>query len=151
MTRRILIDTNLLLLLLVGDYKRDFIEKHRRTNKYDEEDYDLLLMALDRAEIFTTQSVITEASNLLWYAGAPHDEAIRQRLIFFVNKAKEIPMLSADLIQHAQFMKLGLTDSGILEVAQKSISILTVDLDLHIAAGSLGLDSTNFNHFRYRA
>src|SRR5438445_13474765 len=63
----ILVDTNILLLLLIGNYDRSLITTFRRTDKFTESDYVLLVDFLSRfATIYTTTHVLTEVSNLSW-------------------------------------------------------------------------------------
>jgi hypothetical protein len=68
---RIIIDTNLLLLLLVGMYDKSYIARHKRTNDYSSDDFELLLMRLERCEIVLVSNVLTEVSNLLWFTPSP--------------------------------------------------------------------------------
>ena len=44
------IDTNLLILLVVGSGGREFISKHRRLAIFTEEDYDLLIAFITGVE-----------------------------------------------------------------------------------------------------
>ena len=46
--RRLLVDSGLLTLFVVGETKRDFISSHRRTrDKFDGQAYDLLIRIID--------------------------------------------------------------------------------------------------------
>nr|VFJ97897.1 MAG: hypothetical protein BECKLFY1418B_GA0070995_111010 [Candidatus Kentron sp. LFY] len=64
--RSVLIDTNLLVLLVVGLCNRDYISTHKRTRIFSVEDYDLLLKEIEGFEvIWITSHCIAEASNLL--------------------------------------------------------------------------------------
>lgn len=57
----VILDTNLLVLLVVGMTNRAFIGKHKRTRAYTEEDYDLLCLLLEQyQQIITTPSILTE-------------------------------------------------------------------------------------------
>ena len=60
------IDSNLLLLLVVGRSSRDIIAKHKRLRQFTARDYDILLDLLDgTAQVFVTPHTLAEASNLL--------------------------------------------------------------------------------------
>ena len=60
------LDSNLLILLVVGSESRDLIPRHRRLQHYPSEDYDILLDILqDADQLFVTPNTLTEASNLL--------------------------------------------------------------------------------------
>ncbi|WP_248804928.1 PIN domain-containing protein [Pseudomonas sp. MWU13-2100] len=148
MKNKIIIDTNLLVLLIVGLYDPQYIPNHRRLGDYSPEDFEILMLFIDDHEIVVTTSVLTEASNLLWYTSEPHKHNIRHLLAAFIASATEHRPESITTAKSAHFLKLGLTDAGILELPADSGLILTVDLDLHIAALERGLRSENFTHHR---
>lgn len=59
------IDSNLLLLLWIGSFDRSLIQRFKRTQKYTETDYDLLVSLVARVKLLvTTPNVLTEVSNL---------------------------------------------------------------------------------------
>lgn len=62
----LLIDTNVLMLLLIGRWDRASIPTFRRTATFTVTDFDLLEGALPRyARVVTTPAVLAEVSNLL--------------------------------------------------------------------------------------
>ena len=66
------LDTNLLVLLVVGSESRELISKHRRLEHYSAEDYDILVELLQNAEnLFVTPNTLTETSNLVSQHGEP--------------------------------------------------------------------------------
>lgn len=143
-----LVDTKLLMLLAVGMYRKDFITSHKRTDTFTAEDYDCLEILIEGHELILTTNVLTEASNLLWSGSDPHKSEIRKILKVIVESCSEQFLSSAEVTQCREFMKLGLTDAGILELKEKAGIILTADLDLHLAALARGLTSENFTHYR---
>lgn len=148
MKPRVLIDTNLLMLLVVGYYDKGFISQHKRTNKFTAEDFEILEILIEGASLVSTPSVLTEVSNLLWQCSEPHASKIRTVFTEVVSLCDEISLRSAEVVVSQEFMKLGLTDAGILELEKASGSILTQDLDLHLAAHARGIATENFTHFR---
>ena len=61
----ILIDTNLLILLLVGSYNEDMILSFKRTKNYTVEDYRYLKLFIAGFEKhFYTPNILTEITNL---------------------------------------------------------------------------------------
>lgn len=149
MRERIIIDTNLLILLVVGSYDPAYIEKHKNTSDYTIDDYELLLMRLEGCDLVVTSSILTEVSNLLWQTSDPHKTNIRLFLSQFIATASEHSPSSVGVTNAAEFMSLGLTDAGILELPAGSGLILTVDLDLHVMALCRELPTENFNNFRF--
>jgi predicted nucleic acid-binding protein len=148
MKGRILIDTNLLILLAVGIYDRAYISSHKRCSSFDADDFDLLMILLEGQQLVVTTHVLTEASNLLWQTSEPHSSKIRDTLREIVETTMELSEVSSKVMNTSKFMKLGLTDAAILTMSEKSLQILTVDLDLHIAALELELETENFNNYR---
>jgi len=51
-------------------------------------------------------------------------------------------------VDHNEFLRLGLADSVLLAAAAEAHTLLTVDLDLYLAATSRGYNVINFNHER---
>lgn len=68
--RGVLIDTNLLVLLLVGTYDRNRVERTKRIrDRFRAEDFDILTAVLNQFETqVTTPHILTETSNLLGQA-----------------------------------------------------------------------------------
>ncbi len=62
----VLLDTNILLLHLIGSLNRDYVASFKRTQTFALEDFDTLQLFLGRFSIFsTTPNVMTEVSNLV--------------------------------------------------------------------------------------
>lgn len=62
----VLVDTNLMVLLLVGRAHKRRIREHKRTSDYTVRDYDLLEQLIAEFQrIVTTPHVLTEISNLI--------------------------------------------------------------------------------------
>ena len=148
--RRILLDSNVLLLLYVGRFDRDRIQKFKNTAQFTSEDFDLLRDFIGRFnEAVTTAHVLTEVSNLSGQLAEP------TRSIYFAHFAKQIPLLvdltvasslaAADLA----FARLGLTDAAIAVLAKEQrVTVLTVDAPLYVHLLAVGVEVFNFNHLR---
>lgn len=148
MKGRILIDTNLLVLFVVGIYDTRYIAKHKNVSDYSIEDFESLCILLEGSDIVVTPHILTEASNLLWQTSAPHKHHIRKVLGDLIPRSVEHHLQSTSIVLSDHFPALGLTDAGILELPHGSGKILTVDLDLHLAALNQGIETDNFNHYR---
>lgn len=147
--RSIVIDANLLVLLVVGLVDRELIKVHKRTQSFEPEDFDLLtktLMPFD--EIVVTPNVMTEASNLASQVPEPSRTAIRRQLASLAGIYKEHYQASAASVKHQHFIRLGLTDCGLLDLVGTSLPLVTVDLDLYLEAAKSNESATNFNHLR---
>lgn len=66
MTQKIVLDTNLLMLLVAGLTNPAFIAKHKRTKTFSTDDFKLLQGILRKYQkLLLTSHVLSEASNLL--------------------------------------------------------------------------------------
>lgn len=149
MPHTVLIDTNLLLLLVVGGVRLDQIERFGRTRKYSVADYYLLLDIMDGfTEVIVTPHVLTETSNLLGQLGEPLRGQCLAALGCLVSDWDERWTAASDLVREAVYTRLGLTDSAVLQEADTNTTILTDDLDLYLAVSAVKRTSINFTHLR---
>jgi len=147
----IILDACLLLLLVVGTASLDYIAKHRRLRAYTATDFILLGQMLSRAtKVIVTPNTLTETSNLAGYIAEPARTHIYEVLRALVEAAEteEQYVVSKVAAAHTEFVRLGLTDSALLQLATESHTLLTVDLDLYLAALKQGLKAENFTYHR---
>ena len=144
------LDTNLFVLLVVGSECRDLIAKHRRLEDYSAEDYDTLSELLENADrLFVTPNTLTETSNLVRQHREPERSLLMKRMQFLIHGSQEIVVASAEASSNTKFEELGLTDAALLETVTTDNPLLTVDLDLYLAAIETGEErAVNFNHYR---
>ena len=144
------LDTNLLILLVVGSEDRALIEKHRRLEHYSAEDFDILVDLLDGVDqIFVTPNTLTETSNLLAQHGEPERSQILERLRVIIHESSEIMVASATAASNREFKRLGLADAALLEAASADTPVLTVDLELYLTAIETGYErAVNFTPYR---
>lgn len=129
------IDANLLVLLTVGSVDRDLIVKHRRLRRFTVEDYETLLNLIRQADrVFVTPKTLTETSNLLAQHANPERSRFFDRLRFIIQESEEIVVASTVASSNSAFGRLGLTDAALLEVVTAETPLVTVDLDLYLAA-----------------
>lgn len=145
----ILLDTNLLVLYVVGTASREYIPKHKRLKEFTVDDYDLLLGKISLASsVLVTPNTLTETSNLAAYIGEPAKSAVFQVLRSVIAESNETYIPSRTAAGRDEFIRLGLTDSAIIEASLHEVVLLTTDLDLYVAATSKGIPAINFNHLR---
>ena len=144
------VDANLLVLLVAGLTERGLIGKHRRLRTYSVEDYDLLAELLGRAgQVFVTPNTLTEASNLLAQHGEPERSRLLATLRSLIEASPETVIGSREASGHPAFLRLGLTDAALLQAVSPEVPLVTVDLDLYVAALAQGDErAINFNHLR---
>lgn len=146
----LILDTNLLILYVVGTTSPKYISKHKRLKAYTERDYDTLLKIIQKAPaVLFTPNILTEASNLLSHIDEPGRSHIFCTFAKLIGAIDEKYIESKSAISRHEFAWLGLTDVSLLDaISVHDAELLTTDLDLHIAAGNKGYKTTNFNHIR---
>lgn len=145
--RKALIDANLLTLLVVGAVSRDEVEKNKRTRKYDTDALDLLLMLVDDYdEILATPNVFTETSNLITSFTGRYLQAARAIIAEKVTVWPEEYVASEDAVMVPEYLRLGLTDAGLLSLAVTGVELLTDDRDLYLAVEARHARVTYFTH-----
>ena len=146
---RLLIDTNLLVLFVVGTASTEYISKHKKLTEFTVEDYEVLLKIVAQAEeILVTPNTLTETSNLVAYIGEPARTQVLQCLSVIIAEAKEKYVPSSPVAQRREFIWLGLTDTALLEASEQDVTLLTTDFNLYCAALKQGDTAFNFNHLR---
>jgi hypothetical protein len=148
--RPVLLDTNLLVLLVVGLTSIEYISIHKKLTSFSEQDFEILETLLSEAsEIIVTPNTLSEASNLLAYIGDPAKTKIMQTFRTIIQRTQEIHVDSSRAAGRPEFLRLGLTDSVALDATLEHAIVVTSDLDLYLAASSHGNErAINFNHIR---
>ena len=144
----LLIDTNLLLLYLVGRTNKNRIPMFKRTQQYTIEDFELLEILISQfTALITTPHLLTELSNL---ATLQEPELLKLRVVFkeTVEQTQEFYDESRHIVSDVAFDHLGLADAAIATLCHRNLLVLTDDLPLYVALTTRGLDAINFNHIR---
>ncbi len=146
----LLLDTNLLILFVVGMYDRKRIAQNKRTSTYTAKDFDLLLDFMDRFQQFvTTPNILTEVSNLLEgvsYQSIPVLTILPELTKDFVELHEpSYPVMTG---RSKIFIKFGLSDVVSCYVAERDYVILTDDLKLCYYLQNNGFAALNFNNLR---
>jgi hypothetical protein len=145
----VLLDSNLLLLLVVGTHDRSVITSFKRLSMFAPEDFDTLLAIVGTfRHLYITPNIATEVSNL---AGGLSGELRKACFRVFeetIVASEELVVPSRDAAAHSEFDELGLTDAAIFRVAGSPPLILTMDFPLSQKLAAQGLPVVNFNHIR---
>lgn len=145
----ILIDTNILLMILVGAYNPDRIPSFKRTAAYTVADFHLAVKLVQyMANVITTPSILAEVSNLSGQLDSKERFEYFSSFGWQIQKLLGIYVESVDVVRTDEFLRLGLTDAGIVELARRGRLVLTDDLPLFHRLMSMELPTLNFNHIR---
>ncbi|MDB9313789.1 PIN domain-containing protein [Spirulina sp. CS-785/01] len=145
----IVIDTNILLLWVVGTVNPKRIEKFSPTDCFNLQDYELLLPIIDYFQkIVTTANILTEVNSFLNKLREPERSQSLLILAKATENLEEIYLPSSQVVTHPKFTTFGLTDSGIVEISRNQYLVLTDDLKLWSYLNNSGIAAINFNHIR---
>jgi hypothetical protein len=146
----VLLDSNVLLLLVVGLTNRAWIETFKRTrSRYRIGDFDALVVFVNRFKrCVTTPHILAEVSALLGQLPGSQVDRARQTLLDVARPYDERFIPVASLQSSGIAIRLGVTDAAIALVATGGITILTDDAPLYIELLARGIDSQNFTHLR---
>jgi hypothetical protein len=147
-SKGVLVDTNLLVLFLVGSVNKRRIGEFKRTQNFTVEDFDLLSQLIPWfGTLVTTPHVLSQVSDLTDLPGKDL-HAVRRLFNILVEQMEESYHLSRVFVTHDLFSRLGVTDAAIATVCSTGILVLTTDLNLQLALLHGGADALNFNHIR---
>jgi hypothetical protein len=149
--KAVVIDTNVLVLLVVGMTNPTYIRKHRRlTPTYDARHFELVRrLLIQEPRVVCTSHILTEASNLLRQTGEPMRSEIMRTYGAFIQSAEEPAILAKAATRLPSFIRLGLTDAALLSLDPRAVRLLTVDHDLHIACSERGFEVVNLTPYFY--
>lgn len=147
-SKGVLVDTNLLVLLLVGWVNRLRIPGFKRTQNFTVEDFDTLSELVTWfGRPVTTPHVLSQVSDLTDLSGDEFEVA-RKRFGQLIGEMTEHCEAGVKLIADPLFVRLGLTDVAIANICERGVLVLTSDVILHLALQDRGIDALNFNHVR---
>lgn len=147
--RPLILDANLAVLLIVGLTDSRLIASHRNLKAFDQNDLRLLEDVVSMSsELLWCPHLLAEVSSLVRQIGGPARRTLTEGLARAITSTTEKYVTSSDGTAHTAYATLGLTDSILLLLARSGATLLTADLDLHLAALSDGLRSVNFAEIR---
>ncbi len=150
------IDTNLLILLIVGATSTEMIGQHGRLGHYGPDDYRLLnAFAADYSVLILNPHVLSETSSLLADIKEPARAKVFATFRALISAGRETYVPSREASE-APFMRLGLTDAILIELCRQDtaggpVTLLTKDVKLYFTALQMGLKAVNFTHEQVRA
>jgi len=140
-----LLDANLLLVYAVGKFNKSLLTSFSHTKQYAT-DYGLIEYLVENLNvIYTTPNILTEVSNL---GGKLKAEDFFNTLGKLFKVLREEYCESTQVAEKSIFTKFGLTDAGIIAVAERNILVVTDDWPLYQILRSREVDAVNINHLR---
>jgi rRNA-processing protein FCF1 len=147
--KSVLIDTNLLVLLAVGNVAPQQIGKHRRLKSFDAVDFAILLKAIDDfSRHLTLPNTFTETSNLIGSGERSIAASASLWLAKYALQVAEVYEPSEKVVQGAHYMRLGLTDVAIVAACRADVTVVTDDYALYGSVRAIGGQAVNIRHAR---
>jgi hypothetical protein len=145
---RLLLDTNVLLLFIVGTLKPAAIGG-KRLRDCDLDDFHLVENLAARTPAHTsTPHVLAEVSNFL---GSGRQELVSGGTDFlaeYILLLEEIFVPAKEVVGTAEFSALGLTDAAIYQLASSETRVVSMDFHLCNRLASKGVEVINPRNLR---
>jgi rRNA-processing protein FCF1 len=153
--KKVLLDTNLLLVLLTGMAGARLFARFDRVNDYTFDDYELLVWLLGKFHaLMITPHILTEASNLANKLSGEYKHDWYANLALFVSSPQqgstgidEVWMPAKELAKMPEFVTNGITDSAVAGLASDAL-VITADYRLSGALRRKGTAVINFRDLR---
>jgi hypothetical protein len=140
----IFVDSEVLLLFIVGSKDPNLIRKTGCTEKFDENDFILVSEFIEAFDYkITSPHILTEVSDLL---GESND--FHTILQIYINLAEEKILTSREIAKSPSFLKFGLADSAIVESSNDAYLIFTADNRFYGYLTTKGIDAVNFDSLK---
>jgi hypothetical protein len=145
----LLIDSNLLLLLIMGSFNSSLIGSFKRLAMFTGKDFSFLQLLVARCKaIIVTPHILTEVGNL---ANSLSQRQKEEWSIYFrewiVKALEERQIRAVEIAASDAFLYFGITDAAIFH-ASTEVSVLTVDARLAAYLQTYNRSVINFNHLR---
>ncbi|MEM7241737.1 MAG: hypothetical protein AAF429_06085 [Pseudomonadota bacterium] len=142
-----MIDTNLLLLLIVGSLDRSKIGRKRLEN-YSKRDFQNLNTEIEKfSGHVSLPNILSETSNFL---GSGKQQLVTGGILAlknYVDNLDEIYQPSSGVAKSDYYSKFGLTDAAIIMIAKShNLHVITDDFPLYGYLSKLRVKATNLRH-----
>lgn len=148
----VLMDTNLLLLYIIGTFDATQISKFDKTCDFPSDTFDLLDRVLNKFDkVITTPYILAEVSN--WAAQFPSFDKNKlhpqlfDKFATLVEGLEEIYETSEVIAKNDAFCRLGLADTSIVSLGNRYL-VLTTDGRLTGYLQNNGVDAVDINDLR---
>ncbi|WP_461098560.1 PIN domain-containing protein [Spirosoma luteolum] len=148
--RGLLIDTNLLVLLVIGSISEAAIAGNKRLSAYTTSDFRLLLSFVEQfSTLFTTPHILTEVSNLIGCETKQQRQGLEILKLLTQRMEELLPASNETMSSHSKsYLKFGLSDASIHRVAADNLFVLTDYLNFCYYLQGQNILALNFNNLR---
>ncbi len=145
----VVIDSNALVVYILGLMNPSLVETHEKTGIYEKDDFFYLQRLLHNKETVTLPNILTEADNLLNRFKGDYRRAYALTFLKFINKSSEEYIESLIINSNMElFQEIGLTDLKILELSKQAEFLVTSDSKLSDYANCYGIKVIDLVKYR---
>lgn len=136
----IVIDSEPLILYIVGMININYINRSKRTSIYSKLDFELLQAHIGNAsQLLVPPNVWTETDNHLNDIVGHYNHVYYELLRNFITSSTEKYVRTNEITNDSTFSLLGITDTVLLRLAKKTGTLITGDSQLSNYATSIGI------------
>jgi hypothetical protein len=150
----ILIDSNVLVILILGLIDPNLIGKDKRSSIYEKEDFHKLLDVIGSIDkVVVLPNIWTEVDNLLNHISGSYKFQYIEKITSTIRATSEEYLKSSTVNENPNFINLGLTDTLILDFAKRCDFLITDDSrlsDFACANGILVYDMKSIRNERLK-
>ena len=145
---KLLLDTNVLLLFLVGLLRPDRIGGKRLENFTGDDFSKVVEWVREVPRHVSLPNILTETSNFLGDSRQQLVEGGSSALANYIQRLDEVYVPSRKVVAGSFYHDLGLTDAAILGLANRSVCVVSVDYNLCNRLSLEGVEVRNPFNFR---
>ncbi|MCG9229893.1 PIN domain-containing protein [Vibrio diabolicus] len=144
----VMLDTNLLVMYLIGLYDRELVPNFKRTEKYSTDQFDFLHYYVGEfSKLIVTPHVLAETWNFIEKLPQSDFNAFLDKVLPNIDLFEEEHINKSILIKAEGFNLIGITDMAVIKAAKAtSCLVITDDLRAYKQFYDNGVDSINMNH-----
>ena len=146
---KLVLDSNMLVLFVIGGVDPKLLGDAKRVKEYRPSDYELVYIYVNEfSEIVLLPNTISEASDLLDQLKGGRRERCMERLAQLVKGSSERYIASVSAMEQPEYMALGVADAAILCTLESDTYLLTADRKLYLAALHRSCEAQYFQELR---
>lgn len=146
--RSVIIDTNLVLLLIIGAMEKN-PKDFKRTVQFINNDVVLLRRVVSAfSRLITTPNIVTEVDNLSRNLPEREHQNLSKAVNLVFDQAVEIYVPSKVVLSTSDHPRFGVSDCVSLSLIDQGVLTITDDFKLYGKIVQLGYDAININHVR---
>ncbi len=144
----VMLDTNLLVMYLIGLYDRNLVPQFKRTEKYTTDQFDFLEYYVSQfSKLIVTPHVLAETWNFVEKLPKNDFEAFLDKVLPSIQIFEEEYIDKSTIISANGFSYIGITDMAVIKAAKAtSCLVITDDLRAYAQFFENGVDTININH-----